>query len=80
MAFTFTQEGNSTLYVNVFILFPVTFLFNLQTHSENFNHLFRKRVTSEEWLIRELGAYLPGVYEQVSSELSYLQIDFLYVQ
>jgi len=25
----------------------------------------RKRVTSEEWLIRDLGAYLPGVYEEV---------------
>lgn len=25
----------------------------------------KKRVTSEEWLIRELGAYLPGVYEEV---------------
>lgn len=29
---------------------------------------FRERVTSEEWLIRELGAYLPGVYEEVSNE------------
>ncbi|KAJ7385524.1 hypothetical protein OS493_015096 [Desmophyllum pertusum] len=25
----------------------------------------KKRVTSEEWLIRDLGAYLPGVYEEV---------------
>lgn len=25
----------------------------------------KERVTSEEWLIRELGAYLPGVYEEV---------------
>ena len=30
--------------------------------------VFRERVTSEEWLIRELGAYLPGVYEEVSNE------------
>ena len=30
--------------------------------------VFRERVTSEEWLIRELGAYLPGVYEEVSNK------------
>ena len=30
--------------------------------------VFRERVTCEEWLIRELGAYLPGVYEEVSNE------------
>ena len=27
--------------------------------------LNRKRVTGEEWLVRDIGAYLPGVYEEV---------------
>lgn len=41
---------------------------------------FRERVTSEEWLIRELGAYLPGVYEEVSNEAKncFLQIYCIY--
>jgi hypothetical protein len=26
---------------------------------------FRKRVTGEEWLFGEPGAYLPGIYEKV---------------
>ena len=28
--------------------------------------LFSERYTGEEWLIREEGGYLPGVYEEVS--------------
>lgn len=32
--------------------------------------LLRKRVTSEQWLIRDLGAYLPGVYEEVCNQSS----------
>ena len=31
----------------------------------------RKRVTGEEWLVRQIGAYLPGVYEEVRSVLQY---------
>ena len=32
--------------------------------------LLRKRVTSEQWLIRDLGAYLPGVCEEVCNQSS----------
>jgi hypothetical protein len=29
----------------------------------------RKRVTGEEWLVRQTGAYLPGVYEEVRNKI-----------
>ena len=32
-------------------------------------HVYRKRVTGEEWFIRTPGAYLPGVFEEVSTFL-----------
>uniref|UniRef100_UPI00398E6158 major vault protein-like n=1 Tax=Pristiophorus japonicus TaxID=55135 RepID=UPI00398E6158 len=37
----------------------------LRARKETKDREGRDRVTGEEWLVREVGAYLPGVYEEV---------------
>ena len=33
-----------------------------------------KRATGEEWLVRDVGAYLPGVFEEVYTTISNLSL------